>query len=62
MYLPQNYFQLTPVPPSIAISTINTAALPSYEQTLAHLLGVGYPATLSVPVFVFPRRNSTLCV
>jgi 4-amino-4-deoxy-L-arabinose transferase-like glycosyltransferase len=51
--LPQNYFQLLVIPPSITISTINTAALPPFEQTLAHLLGVGYPATLSLPVFVF---------
>ena len=51
--LPQNYYQLTVIPPSITISTINTATLPSYEQSLANLLGVGYPVTLAVPIFVF---------
>ena len=51
--MPQNYYQLAVVAPSTAISTINTATLPSYEQTLAHILGVGYPTTLSLPFFVF---------
>ena len=51
--LPQNYYQLAVIAPSTSVVTINTATLPSYEQSLARLLGVGYPATLSIPVFVF---------
>jgi 4-amino-4-deoxy-L-arabinose transferase-like glycosyltransferase len=51
--LPASYFQLGVIAPSTSISTINTATLPSYDQVLAHVLGVGYPATLTGPIFAF---------